>query len=223
MAQQINLCTSMFITEERHFSAATLAQSLGVLVLFGALLSGGWVWSLDTLGKGYQQTVLSNQKEVARLQAAIAVNKANAGPADAALVQEVEARKKELLQRQQLLAEMRRGLVREGWGHSARLQLVAQTIPSQAWVTGIRAEDQRLELSGYTLDPAALNGWMERLSTSPLLEGQQLAVVKVDRVPRETPGAVSAASRVAGGATLWSYTLVTAVAPPPAGDTGGRP
>lgn len=223
MAQQINLCTSLFLTEERYFSAATLVRSLGVLVLFGGLLGGAWVWSLDALGKGYQQTVLSNQKEVARLQAAIALNKANSGPADAALAQELEARQKELLERQNLLAEMRRGLVREGWGHSARLQLVAQTIPSQAWVTGIHAEDQRLELSGYTLDPAALNGWMTRLSNSPLLEGQQLAVIKVERVSGDRQGAAHAAARLPGGVALWSYTLVTAIAPLTPAEKGARP
>jgi len=137
-------------------------------------------------------------------------------------VQALQAGQAELVQREQLLAELKRGLLREGQGHAARLQLVAQSIPPQAWVTAIRAEELRMELSGYTLEPAALNGWMERLARSPLLEGQRLSVVKVERVAADgrasgvVPTAVAAR---AATAPLWSYTLVTAQ-PAPA---GGQP
>jgi len=181
MPQQINLCTPIFLTQKRYFSAQTMASALGVFVLLGGLLSGY-----------------------------------------SALVQALQAGQAELVQREQLLAELKRGLLREGQGHAARLQLVAQSIPPQAWVTAIRAEELRMELSGYTLEPAALNGWMERLARSPLLEGQRLSVVKVERVAADgrasgvVPTAVAAR---AATAPLWSYTLVTAQ-PAPA---GGQP
>lgn len=225
MTQQINLCTPLFLIEERYFAAATVARALVVFVVLAGALLGLGVWGLDVIVSGYQQSVASNQKEVERLRAAITLNKANSAPADAALIQELQARQAELLQRQRLLGEMRRGLVREGWGHSARLQLLAQSIPAQAWVTGVKADEQRLELSGYTLDPASLNAWVARLSTSPLLDGQQLAVVKVERVSTDTRGRdlATASPRPGAGAPLWSYTLVTAMAPVLAPASGARP
>ncbi len=216
MAQQINLCNPIFLTQKRYFSASTMAQALGVFLLLGGLLSAYWAWTLQSLGEGYQQSVANNQRELTRLQAAIQVIRANAAPANAAQLQELQARQAELQQRELLLRELKRGLLREGHGHAARLQLVARSIPPQAWVTEIRADELRLELSGYTLEPSALNSWVARLSDSTLLEGQQLAVVKVERVDaagaRASPSA-AAPLRGAGGSPLWSYTLVTALTP----------
>ncbi len=218
MPQQINLCMPIFLTQKRYFSASTMARSLGVFVLLGGLLSGYWSWTLQSLSAGYQLSVNNNQREITRLQAAIQANRVNAAPADAAQVRDLQARQAELQQRELLLLELKRGLLREGYGHAARLQLVARSIPPQAWVTEIRADDLRLELSGYTQEPAALNGWVARLADSPLLEGQQLSVVKVERVVNDarsgTPAVVAAQ---AGSGPLWSYTLVTAVTPVAAG------
>lgn len=223
MPQQINLCTPIFLTQKRYFSAQTMASALGVFVLLGGVLSGYWTWTLKSLSEGYEQSVSANQREIARLQAAIRLNKENSAPADAALVQELQARQGELERRQALLAELRRGLLRDGQGHAARLQLVARSIPPQAWVTAIKADEQSLELGGYTLEPAALNGWMERLGQSPLLQGQQLSVVKVERVATDGRGPGAAPAPVlarAAGVPLWAYTLVTAAAP---ATTGAKP
>lgn len=219
MPQQINLCNPIFLTQKRYFSASTMARSLGVFVLLGGLLSGYWSWTLQSLSSGYQQSVSSNQREIARLQAAIQINRANAAPADAAQLKELQAQQTELQQRELLLLELKRGLLREGYGHAARLQLIARSIPPQAWVTDVRADDLRLELSGYTMEPAALNGWVARLAESPLLEGQQLSVVKIERVITEGRAAGSATVPAMAG-PLWSYTLVTALAQ---SGTGGKP
>jgi Tfp pilus assembly protein PilN len=226
MSQQINLCTPIFLTQKRYFSAITMAQALGVFLLLGGALSAYWTWSLSQVSAGYSQSLANNQREINRLQAAVAVNKANAAPADAALVQELGGRRQELRQREQLLEEFRRGLVREGWGHSARLQLVAKSIPPQAWVSEIKADDARFELSGFTLEPAALNVWMARLAASPLLKDQQLSTIKVERAVMEA----GAATPVAGapiqavrssGPAVWSFNLVSAIGEPPAAPAAG--
>ena len=221
MPQQINLSNPIFLTQKRYFSASTMVRALGVFLLLGGLLSAYWLWTLQTLNAGYQQSVLSNQREIDRLQAAIQINRAAAGPADAAMVKELETRQFELQQRELLLRELKRGLLREGYGHAARLQLIARSIPPQAWVSEVRADDLRLELSGYTQEPAALNAWVARLAESPLLEGQQLSLVKVERVVTEAragaPAITTPVSTVSG--PLWSYTLVTSLAQ---GATGGK-
>jgi Tfp pilus assembly protein PilN len=208
MAQQINLCTPLFLKPRRYFSAQTMAQALGVFVLLGGLLAAYWGWALHRLGAQYERAAALNQRELEQLKAAQARQRALNAPADAALAERLKTRQHELAQREQLLAQLRRGLLRDGQGHAARLQLIARTIPPQAWVTAVRAEDQRLELSGYTTEPAALNGWMQRLAQSELLAGQALAAVKVERVPEQGAGAAQPVlSRVP--APVWSYTLVT--------------
>jgi Tfp pilus assembly protein PilN len=229
MPQQINLCTPLFLTQKHQVSAKVIFKGLAIFIVLGASLSSYWAWSLQHIDATYRQSMGNNQQELTRLQAAIKTAKAHNAPADAAMTQSLQQQRDELQQREQLLTELRRGLSGEGRGHSARLLLVAQTIPPQVWVTEIKADDLRIELSGFTLEPAALNVWMDRLAQSPLLQGQQLAAVKVERSVSElrqdsntapiTPVALNKAKTARPG--TWSYNIVSAVAVPKSFETNG--
>ena len=228
MPQQINLCTPILLTQKRYFSAQTMVQALSIFVLLGGGLCAYWVWSLNAASEGFKKTLATQSRELESLQAAMAKGKAGAAPVDAALTQDVQSRRAELLRREKLMEELQRGLFRPGWGHAARLQLVAQSIPAQVWVTEVKADESQLEVSGFTLEPAALNDWVSRLAASPLLKGQQLSTVKLDSaspamlkavggsaVPA-LPVAPSAASSavLAAPRAMWSFSLVSAVARP---------
>lgn len=231
MPQQINLFTPIFLTQKRYFSANTMVQALGVFLLLGGVLLAAWMWNIEKLSAGYRQSVSSNQKEIERMQAALAVSKASTGPADAALVQELQKRRNELQQRERILQELQRGLSAEGWGHSARLQLVANSIPSQVWVTEIKADDQRFEIGGFTVEPAALNVWMDRLAASPLLQGQQLSTIQVEKAAIDVRDGAASLSNIAAPGTLgavrasgpaaWSFKMVSAIGSPAAVKPGG--
>ena len=66
----------------------------------------------------------------------------------------------------------------------------------------------QMEVSGFTQEPAALNDWVARLALHPVLTGQQLSRVKVERV-----------APAPGGRALWSFSLVsTAVRAPEAAE-----
>jgi Tfp pilus assembly protein PilN len=218
MAQQINLSTPILLAQKRYFSALALVQALSLLLLAGGGLSAYWVWSLNTANAGFQKTLAAQTVELASLQAEIANRKAAAGPTEVLKAQELQTRRAALAQREKLLDELQRGLYRAGWGHSARLQLVAQSIPAQVWVTELKADETWLEASGFTLDPAALNDWLAKLSASPLLKEQKLATVKVEH-------ASPAMLKAAGGSArpLWSFQLLSAVTKPAAVVSGGKP
>jgi hypothetical protein len=80
-------------------------------------------------------------------------------------------------------------------------------------VTAVKADDVQLEVSGFTLEPAALNDWVGKLAASPLLQGQMLSTVKVEN-------ASTAAAKVAR--PMWSFSLVSAMGKP-AVVVGARP
>lgn len=245
MAQQINLCTPILLTQKRYFSAQTMVQALAVFVVLGGGLCGYWVWSLNTASEGFKKTLATQSRELESLQSAIKQGKAGVGPVEAAVTQDLQARRAELLHREKLLQELQRGLFQPGWGHAARLQLVAESIPSQVWVTEVKADDSQLDVSGFTLEPAALNDWVAKLAASPLLQGQKLATVKVENASTATikaasgaAGAVLPAASVAPATStaasartppmpvaprpVWSFSLVSAVGKPVAA-TGGKP
>lgn len=221
MPQQINLCTPILLTQKRYFSAQTMAQALAVFVLLGGGLCAYWVWSLNSASEGFKKTLATQAQELESLQAAIKQGKVGAGPLEAALTQQLQGHKLDLQQRQSLMEELQRGLFRPGWGHAARLQLVARSIPAQVWLTDLRADDNQLALTGFTLEPAALNDWVSRLVASALLEGQQLSTVKVEHASaallNTLDGAATSAVPVAGAAAarpMWSFTLVSALGKP---------
>ena len=211
MPQQINLATPVLLSQKRYFSAQTMAISLGIFTVFGGVLAGGMVWSLKSASAGFTQTMANQALEIESLQAAIQRAKANAAPPDAALGQELQNKRKAVSQKQQLLAALKEGMFVPGEGHSDRLLWVARSIPQPVWVTLVKADRTRLEVNGFTLEPAALNAWVDRLADSPLMRGLKLASVQVESTvtPATTPVATAAAPVVAASARpVWGFTMV---------------
>jgi hypothetical protein len=211
MAQQINLCTPILLTEKRYFSATTMVQALALFAVVGGGLAAYWVWSLKSSTAGFKQAMNGRAVELATLKAAIQVRKAGGAPPEPALTQELQFRRIDVTRKEALITDMRQGLFREGWGQSARLQLVGQTIPPQVWITALRADSAQLDVTGMTLEPAALNDWVRRLSASPLLQGQRLATLKVEQVK---PDSQKDERVAAAGQPVWSFNLVSALANP---------
>ena len=217
MPQQINLSAPVLLTERRYFSALTMAQALLMLVLLGGSLAAYGVWSVRTAAASIKLTLDRQAPELARLRAALAPATAASGGGEKELLQELQAARNRLAERSAVLAEARRGLMKPDQGHSAVLQLVAQSIPPQVWVNEVLADNAQLEVHGFTQDPAVLNSWVDRLSQSPLLAGQQLARVKVERV---AAGGSSGAGANVSARPLWTFVLASAVAP---GSGGAKP
>ena len=202
MTQQINLFTPIFLAQKRYFSAQAMAQALAVFVFLGGGLCAYWVWSLDDASQGLRKSLATQSRELSSLQAVIQQGRGSTGPAQLALTQALQTRRAELLQREKLLKELTRGLFQPGFGHAARLQLVAQSIPARAWVTGIKADESQLAVSGFTLDPAALNDWVGKLAASPLLKGQKLETFKVESTDAAAP---------TSSGPVWAFNLVSAL------------
>jgi len=226
MPQQINLRTPILLTQKHYFSASTMAVSLAVIAAFCAALYGYWMWSLSSSAAELEHTLRGFAQEREQLQTALKQRQASEVPADAGLQQTLQAQQTLLQQREQVLAELGRGLLREGQGHATRLRLVAESIPPEVWVTEVKADERQMEVAGFTLDPAALNQWVSRLAAHPLLQGHALSAVKVERVAGEAADAgtrVAGAPAISGARPRWAFVLVSTAhgAAPAATAAGG--
>ena len=219
MPQQINLCTPILLTQRRYLSALTIVQALAVFVMLGGALCVYWAWSLGVASDGLRKVLTAHAIELASLRAAIKEGRTVSGPAEQALSQALQARRTELQRRSALLEGLQHGLVRPGWGHAARLQLMAQSIPPSVWITHLKADDNQMEISGYTLEPAALNDWTTRLAASPTMQDQRLATIKVENASAARASGVAAG----GSAPVWSFNLVSALRPTVADPSGSKP
>ena len=231
MVQQVNLCLPILRKQRKRFSAQTLAQALAILLLVGVAIGTAWVWNLNQASASLKLTLAAQTQELEALRVALAKSQTGVASGQTAAEQELTQLRAHLVQRGKVLAALQQGHVQPGQGHAARLQLVAQTIPPAAWVTQITADERVLEVAGYTLEPAVLTLWVNRLAESPLLKGQSLSTVKVDSVKPDTvlPGAVAGAPtllppgvaastpRVPSQPStppIWSYALLSSMAPP---------
>jgi len=208
MAQQINLYRPILLSTKRYFSALAMAQALAAMAVGAAALCAWTVLQTRALRNDLQATERSNTTEKQLLINAIALNPA-LGTNTTALEQNLKALAQATAQRRQTLAELTRGTVSEGRSHSAMLRLVASTVPPPVWLTEVSLAAGRLEISGMTLEPAALRPWIAQLSADPQLAGQQLATVHVERANPLAPGAVRPAGAPALGSRLeaWAFTL----------------
>lgn len=219
MAQQINLCTPILLTEKRYFSAATMAVSLGVFLLLGGALCATWVWNLQSASRSYNGAIDTQTREIQSLQAAIERSRASAAPLDPALQLNITETQTALAARQKLLLALRAGLLVPGFAHSDRLRWVAESIPAPVWVTQVVMEEGRFEVVGFTLEPSALNEWVAKLSASPLMHNLRLASVKVEST---TLAASTADKPAANEQPTWAYSLVS-TEPPPLLPASGAP
>jgi Tfp pilus assembly protein PilN len=224
MPQQINLCTPILLTQKRYFSAHTMAIALAVFLVLGGALCGAWVWNLDRGSEAFNQTINAQARDVESLKAAIQRSQASAAPADPALLAQLQERRNAVEQREQLKEALVEGMFRPGWGHSDRLTWVARSIPASVWITDMRMDGTRFEVTGFTLEPAALNDWVDKLSVSPLMQGLKLATVKVENATAATVTVPSAAASAASAPqvpprAVWSFNLVSIEPPATVGKT----
>lgn len=212
MPQQINFFTPILLTHRRYFSAQTLLQTLAVLVFLSGGLSAFWIDKLEATSAGLQKTLAMQSRELTGLQ--LSVKTGTGSQVTAATGQgPLQVQTRELQRLENLIAALQAGVVPPGQGHSARMALLAQTIPTHVWLTALSDEVPRLEVSGFTWEPALLNAWIDKLAANPLLKGQSLQAVTVESV-----GASLAGSQ----RPLWSFHFVW-LANPLAATTAGKP
>ncbi|MDR7299343.1 Tfp pilus assembly protein PilN [Pelomonas aquatica] len=181
MAQQINLLTPILLAPKRYLSALTLLQATGLLVAAG-LAAALWLQQRDRAAEARHQALLARYD--AERQALAVARAALPAPMDAAAAQQQllpletgNAERRALLQ--VLGAE---GGGKDGRRHSDLLALIARGLPEPAWLSELRYAPGRLELVGGTLDTTVLRPWLTQLTAHPLLAGQQLSALRVERL-----------------------------------------
>lgn len=222
MPQQINLCTPLLLAPKRYFSAQTMALALAVFMVLGGAMCGAWVWNLNRTTTELQRLKASQATELAGLKAALLANAAGAAPLSPELQAQVQDLRTQVPVQEKVLLALQQGRMVPGSAHSDRLALVSRSIPSAVWVTAVNADATRFEVAGYTLEPSALNEWVKRLASSPLMQGLRLSTVKVQSA--RLVQATAAATATPAGREAWSFTLVSAQPPAPAAPSkGGTP
>ncbi len=208
MAQQINLHRPILLKPKLLFSATAIVQAAAIFTI-AVVLACVWV---SARVKAFKQDSLAIEQrytqERDQLLAALALRPASGADVNA-LQQQLKSMQDALDQQRLSFKDMHLGRTIGDRSYSAVLKLVADTVPPPVWVTDVIVSIERLEITGMTLEPDALQAWSKRLSAHPLLQGQRLAAVRVERAPWRAPSSTPAASNATAPREAWSFTLVT--------------
>lgn len=201
MSQQINLYNTALKAPPQRFGADVVVGGLAATALVVVATS---VWTQVRTHQLKQEVAsvrASQAEEKQRLSASLASLPSSTSQAGA-LEQQLAQSDAALLQRRAVLDELTRGRLDDRHRRSVLLRRVAQTVPKSVWLTQVDIDDSRLELQGRTLEPESLRPWLAQLAADPILPGQPLAALKIER---DTAGGTA----TPGVQDPWIFTMVS--------------
>ncbi len=214
--RQINLLNPALMPAREIFSARLIVLWVFVAGMAMAVIAWWAVVETSRIKVEIAKQASRQIAEKARLTSVLGDSVAITTPQEvAAKEQEVRSQKTLLETRRVARDALKRGLVGDDGGPSALLRLVSQSIPPQVWVTEMRVSGNHMDIGGKTLDPLALDVWLERLLASNRLVSKPVPAVKLERV--DAPAGAPTRNLI-----VYSFSMSAALSSPFA-DDGSRP
>ena len=195
MSQQINLYNPLFLKQEKHFSARTMVQALGVIALG---LGGLYGYALfeshagERAARQYAQQLAAQRDQLVKLTARVA-----AQGKSKALETDVARLETEVKTRQATLDALGTGELGNTAGFSDFLAAFARQAVPEVWLTGIRIGDSGNELivQGRTLRAELVPTYLNALNREPMMRGRRVTEMKLaaKTIAPPPPGKAAAA------------------------------
>jgi hypothetical protein len=196
MYQQINLYQPIFRKQRQIFSAATMAQALGVVTAaLLAIYAYGWVrvgaLEAEVVQLEGRETALMTQ--LARMDPALGANRR------AELETELQRLNATLEGQQRLIDELRKQPLGDAVGFSAYLAALGRQRTPELWLTAfaINGGTGAIELEGRSLRPELVPEYMQRLGHEAALSAQVFDRFELERDAENGEAKFRATSREA--------------------------
>jgi type IV pilus assembly PilN-like protein len=180
VSQQINLFNPQFLQQKKYFSAVTMAQALGLVVVGVVAFAGYAFWQDRGLAR---QTAESSRAYEAQKQAfAKATADLNPERIEAQIDQDLKSTEAAIAVRRALMSEIRSG-DSASYAYSEYLRAFARQTVHGLWLTSIQiAEDTgQVNLGGRALQPDLIPALIARLKQEPILRGRPLEALAISR------------------------------------------
>jgi len=178
--QQINLFNPQFLQQKKYFSAVTMVQALGLLMLGIAAFYGFALWQDRTLAR--QAAESSRAYEQQKQQFAKASAELNPEKVEAQIDQDLKSAEAALALRRALLSEIQAGA---GGTHaySEFLRAFARQTVQGLWLTGIQIGEAGgpMSLSGRALQADLVPVLISQLKRETVLRGRPLEALAITR------------------------------------------
>jgi hypothetical protein len=195
VSQQINLYNPLFLKQEKHFSAYTMAQALGAIGLGLAALYVYALMETRTAERSAQQVrehANAQREQFVKLTASLSPQARSK-----ALEADVARLEAEVKSRQSTLELLNTGELGNTSGFSDFLAAFGRQALPGVWLTGISIGESGNELvvSGRALRPELLPAYLRALNNEPMMRGRLVTQMKLaaKSVPPPAPGAAAKA------------------------------
>ena len=190
MSQQINLFNPIFLKQKKIFSAITLLQMSG-LVLLGAVLVAIYT-TFQSAELNRNAGIVAAQLRTAQAQVARLRADASAPAKSKALEDALVKVEAEIKSRQQISSILQKNDFGNTTGFSSYLVAFARQIPNGLWLTGfnISRAGNEIGLQGRTLKPELLPLYVTQLKRETVMQGKSFAELQM-QIPRAASAAVA--------------------------------
>lgn len=196
MSQQINLYNPIFLKQEKHFSARTIVQALGlILAALGAFYAYALVQTRasESATREQRDRVAAQREQLVKLGPQFSPEGRSK-----ALEAEVARLEAEVKARESVLAALSTGELGNTAGFSEFLAALGRRAVPGVWLTGMNVGEagNDLQLNGRALRPELVPVYLKALSEEPMMRGRRVTEMKLAgkvATPPPAGGAPSAA------------------------------
>ena len=185
MSQQINLFNPIFLQQKKIFSSKTMVQALGVLTLGVAAMAAYGNVRVAAL----QRQADAGAAQLQQRQARLAAVTAEFAPRqkDPQLAAEVQEAERQLGALREVSGVLQRGELGNTRGYAEYFRALARQHADGLWLTGltINGAGSEIGVRGRALDPAAVPGYLTRLTREPILQGKGFGSLSISEGARE--------------------------------------
>jgi len=195
VSQQINLFNPIFLKQKKYFSALTMVQALG-LILLGVIAMGVLVRTQLPRVRAEAEAVTA-QLEAARQQLATLEAGLRQRQKDGGLEAEVRRLEAEIDGLQKVTVTLGQGEFGNANGYSDYMRAFARQIEDGIWLTSfsIAAGGSEIGIAGRALRPELVPAYLKRLSAEPTMRGRSFDGLEMQE-PEDKIGAGQLASVV---------------------------
>jgi Tfp pilus assembly protein PilN len=197
VSQQINLFNPIFLQQKKIFSSKTMAQALGVLTLGVVAMAAYGNVRVAAL----QRQADAGAAQLQQRQARLAAVTAEFAPRqkDPLLAAEVQEAERQLGALREVSGVLQRGELGNTRGYAEYFRALARQHADGLWLTGltINGAGSEIGVRGRALDPAAVPGYLTRLTREPILQGKGFGSLSISEGAREAAAGAPATAQPA--------------------------
>jgi hypothetical protein len=222
VSQQINLYNPLFLKQEKHFSARTMAQALGIIALGVVALCGYAMYESRKAERTVQQQrdqLAAQRDQLVKLGTQLASQGISK-----ALEAEVARVGAEVKTRQATLEALNAGELGNTTGFSDFFAAFGRQAMPGVWLTGFSVGNAGADLvvSGRALQADLVPTYLRALSNEPMMRGRSVVEMKL-AAKQAAPAATTAKERSAEPERYVEFTLRVPLRAPQAAAKGPNP